>query len=240
MKPKMLRGVMLAALVCGVPTAAPAGDLKMSMQNGRVTIVADNVPLRQILQEWARIGQAHILNIDKLSGPAVTLQLVDTPEKDALDILLRSASGYIAAPRPVAVAGASMYDRITIMASSHPPAAVAGVTPPPTFQRPPPPVEGDEPIEPINVMPNQQSPVVGSYPGMPPGALPPGVQPQFVQPNGVQPMGVPSQSVVQSQPGMPTPQTSPRPGVIPAAPPAPGVPNPYQTQVIRPGGGGGV
>ena len=73
------------------------------MQNGRVTIIADNVPLRQILQEWARVGQTKIVNADKLAGPAhnVTLQLIDAPERDALDILLRSASGYIAAPRPV-------------------------------------------------------------------------------------------------------------------------------------------
>ncbi|HEX6463696.1 MAG TPA: hypothetical protein VFZ98_04560 [Vicinamibacterales bacterium] len=237
MKSNLLRGVLLAALTCCVPASAMAGDLKMSIENGRVTIIADNVPVRQILQEWARIGHSQILNLDKLSGPAVTLQLVDTPEKDALDILLRSASGYIAAPRPVVVAGASMYDRITIMATSRPPAAVAGVPPPPTFQRPPTPT--DELEEPITVAPNQSNPVVGSYPGMPPGVLPPGVQPQVVQPNAAQPVTVP-QPAVQSQPGLPTaPQTSPRPGMLPAAPPTPGVPNPYQPQVIRPGGGGG-
>jgi hypothetical protein len=231
---KMLRSVLLAALACGVSTAAMAGDLKMSIQNGRVTISADNVPLRQILQEWARLGQTRILNVDKLNGPALTLQLVNTPEKDALDILLRSASGYIAAPRAVAVADASMYDRITIMASSRPPAAVAAASPPPTFQRPPQPLdEGDEPI---NVVPNQvqtPNPVVGQYPGM----LPPGVQPQAVQGYPAQPAVV--QPALQSQPGLPAvPQTSPRPGMLPPTTPA-GVPNPYQPQTVRPGGGGG-
>ena len=159
MKSKLLRAVLVASMTCGVSSATFAGDLQMSMQNGRVTILADNVPLRQILQEWARVGQSKILNIDKVNGPAVTLQLVDTPEKDALDILLRSASGYIAAPRTGMVANASMYDRITIMATSRAPAAVAGGAPP-TFQRPPQPIdEGDEPI---NVIPNQgQNPVVG-------------------------------------------------------------------------------
>jgi hypothetical protein len=224
MKSKLLRAVLLAAVACGISTAATAGDLKMSMQNGRVTIMADNVPLRQILQEWARIGQSKILNIDKINGPAVTLQLVDTPERDALDILLRSASGYIAAPRAEVVANASVYDRITIMAISRAPAAVASAPPPP-FQRPPQPIdEGDEPI---NVIPNQpQNPVVGSYPGMPPGMMPNGVQPNVQTPP------------VQSQPGMPTtPQTSPRPGLLPAPQPN-GVPNPYQPTVIRPGPGG--
>jgi hypothetical protein len=225
MKFKLLRLVVLAVATCGLSTAAMAGDLKMSMANGRVTILADNVPLRQILQEWARVGQSKIVNIEKVNGPAVTLQLVDTPEKDALDILLRSASGYIAAPRADRVANASMYDRITIMATSRAPASVASTAPPPTFQRPPQPIdEGDEPI---NVIPNQpqpQNPVVSPYPGMPP-----------VMPNGASQM-----PAVQAQPGIPTaPQTAPRPGALPAPPTPNGVPNPYQPQqVVRPGPGG--
>jgi hypothetical protein len=226
MKLKLLRAAIVASVACSLPAAASAGDLKMSMQNGRVTILADNVPLRQILVEWARIGQSKILNIDKVSGPAVTLQLVDTPEKDALDILLRSASGYIAAPRAELIADASMYDRITIMATSRAPAAVTSAAPPPTFQRPPQPMdEGDEPI---NVIPNQvlQNPVVSQYPGMPP----------TVMPNGAQ---SPQTPALQSQPGMPTtPQTSPRPGMLPTPAAPNGVPNPYQPQVIRPGPGG--
>jgi hypothetical protein len=247
MKSNILRGVLLAALAYGVPTAAMAGDLKMSIQNGRVTIMADNVPLRQILQEWARLGQTKILNADKLNGPAVTLQLVDTPEKDALDIILRSASGYIAAPRPVAVADASIYDRITIMATSRPP-AVTSAAPPPTFQRPPQPVDEEEPI---SVAPNPgQNPAVGVYPGMQPGVqpgmqpgvLPPGVQPQQpVQGYPTLPPGA-QQPVLQSQPGMPVqqPQTSPKPGMLPPPTPTPGIPNPYQPGVVRPGGGGGL
>jgi hypothetical protein len=228
MKSQLLRTAWLAVVIGGMSTAATAGDLKMSMQNGRVTIIADNVPLRQILQEWARVGQSNILNIDKVNGPAISLQLIDTPEKEALDILLRSASGYIAAPRSDVVANASMYDRITIMATSHAPAAVASAPTPPTFQRPPQPIEEND--EPINVVPNQPpNPVVPSYPGMPPGV------------NGVPP--TPNQMpAVQSQPGMPTaPQTSPRPGVLPPTPTMPnGVPNPYQPQqIVRPGPGGG-
>jgi hypothetical protein len=226
MKMKLLRCVFVAAIGCGIAIAASAGDLKMSMQNGRVTIMADNVPLRQILQEWARLGQTNIVNIDKVNGPAVSLQLVDTPEKDALDIILRSASGYIAAPRPVEVANASIYDRITIMAASHPPAAVASAAPPPTFQRPPQPVEEDEPL---NVVPNPnaaQNPVIGQYPGMPPQIVQPGMPP--------------AAPAVQSQPGMPAaPQTLSKPGMLPTPTLPNGVPNPYQPQVIRPGGGGG-
>jgi hypothetical protein len=219
MKQTILRSVLLAAFWCALSVPASAGDLKLSIDAGRVTLIADNVPLRQILQEWSRVGQAKIVNADKLSGPEVTLQLVNMPEKDALDILLRSASGYIAAPRAVALAGASMYDRVTILASSRPPTTtMSSVAPPPTFQRPPQTIDEDEPIN--IAVPNQPqtSPVVSQYPGMPP-ALPQGAQGPGVQ----------------SQPG--APMTLPRPGALPAPQPN-GAPNPYQPAVVRPGGGG--
>lgn len=215
MKKTLLRCGFVAALAVGVSLAAApalAGELKLTMQNGRVTIVADDVPLRQILQEWARVGQTKIVNAEKLSGPNVTLQLLDTSEKDALDVLLRSASGYIAAPRPVQMANAAFYDRVTIMPTSRPPAATATTMTAPTFQRPPQPIDdNDEPIN-VGMQPQMPQPVVGQFPGMPP------------QPG----MG-------QMQPGAPAaPLTSPRPGAV-AAPPQPNaMPNPYQP--IRPPG----
>lgn len=220
MKNIMLRCAFVAALAIGVAAPASAGDLKLTMQNGRVTLIADNVPVRQILLEWARIGQTRIDNADKMGGPAVTLQLVDMPEKDVLDILLRSAAGYIAAPRPFSVANAATYDRITIMATSRPPAATAMSAPTPApFQRPPQPVDDvDEPIN-VTMPPNQPpNPVTSQFPGMLPQnqqAMPP----------------------TANQPG---PLTSPRPGVLPAPPTPNGVPNPYQPgQIIRPNGPGG-
>jgi hypothetical protein len=218
MKNMILRCVFLAALAVGLSVPASAGDLKLTMQNGRVTIIAVDVPLRQILQEWARVGQTKIVNGEKLSGPALTLQLVDTPERDALDILLRSASGYIAAPRPVQMAGAAIYDRVTIMATSRAPAAtaVANTPPPPTFQRPPQPIDdSDEPIN-VSMPPPAPNQVVTPFPGVPPQPM------QQVNPNG--------------QPG-PT-LTAPRPGVLPPTNVPNGVPNPYQP-VVRPGPGGG-
>ena len=221
MKKTFTRCAFLAALAVGVSTPAMAGDLKLSMQNGRVTLIADNVPVRQILQEWARIGQAQIVNADRVSGPTLTLQLVDVPEKDALDILLRSAAGYIAAPRPAVVANAAYYDRITILATSRAPAASASMSVPPPFQRPAPVV--DDVDEPINVtMPPQQ-------PQMQPQ------NPMTTQFPGIQPV-TNQQPTTATQPG---PMTSPRPGALPQPMPN-AMPNPYQPgTVVRPGGGPG-
>jgi hypothetical protein len=222
----ILRCVLLAALAMAVSLPATAGELKLTMQNGRVTLIAENVPVRQILQEWARIGQTRIVNAEKLSGPNVTLQLIDTPERDALDILLRSASGYIAAPRPTPLANAAIYDRVTIfMSTTRAPAqaAATAAAPPPTFQRPMP----DDSDEPINVQmpPQMVNPANQPYPGMPPQGMP-AQQPMPMQPG-------PTTSPV------PGPITSPRPGALPQ-PTMPGTaPNPYQPVPLRPGGGPG-
>jgi hypothetical protein len=222
MKNTLLRCAFVAALAGGFSAPASAGELKLTMQDGRVTIIADNVPLRQILQEWARVGQTKIVNADKMSGPAITLQLINAPERDALDILLRSASGYIAAPRPVPVANAAFYDRVTIMPTSRAPAPTASNSAPaPTFQRPPQPIDDND--EPINVvMPQPNGPVNSQFPGMPPN---PGAMPPMLQP-GQPPQQTPAAS----------PLTLPRPGAVPPQPNQPQMPpNPYQP-IVRPPG----
>src|SRR6476660_3987050 len=106
---RFFRIAAAVALISGSASLSSAGDLKLTLSNGRATLIAQDVPLRQILDEWARIGQTGIVNADKLSGPPMTLQLIDRPEREVLDLILRSASGYIAAQRSVSVPGASVF-----------------------------------------------------------------------------------------------------------------------------------
>lgn len=243
----LLRSAFVTALAFGTPVfaAAQVPNLQLSMQNGRVTLIATDVPVRAILQEWSRIGQTKIINAEKLTGPNMTLQLVNKTEREALDILLRSAAGYMAAARPDGTEGISAYDRITILATSRAPAATAGpLTTPQPFQRAPVPMpaiaeEDDEPVN-VNVPPQQMpqpapgmSPFPGTAPPVAPFATPTpqieGSQPRF-QP-GMMPNQQPGQQPMQ-------PMTSPRPGLLPQ-PPQNGV-NPYQQPgVVRPGGPGG-
>jgi hypothetical protein len=116
--------VTLSILVLALAMALPAeAQLKLQISNGRVTLDAVNVPARQILAEWARIGGTRIVGGDKVTGSPLTLKLVDMPEKQALDIILRNVAGFMAAPRLAsATPGASTYDRILIMATSSAPA----------------------------------------------------------------------------------------------------------------------
>lgn len=230
---RILVAVRHAILICStvLALAAPAwaapGDLKLMIGEGRVTLIADSVPVRTILQEWARLGQSQIVNGEKVMGGPVTLRLIDVPEAEALDVVLRSASGYLAAPRPMQMANASQFDRIVILATSRPTTSATGPTPMPQQQMQPqfpgnpavvaPVVEDeDEPEEQAPPNAPAQMPVTAPRPG-------------FVgSPNA--PAGVQSPAGQQQQPG---PLTAPRPGVIqpqqvpPQQPPPPPRPIPH-------------
>ena len=132
-----LRSLLLAALVAAAtPPLAGAGEFELTIQRGRVTLVAQNAPIQDILAEWARIGQTKIVNGEKLTGSPLTLQLIDVPEEQALETLLRSASGYVVAPRGTPIRGASRFDRIFILVSSGRPSTRALRAPTPSVLQP--------------------------------------------------------------------------------------------------------
>jgi len=111
--------VFSAAVLFSV-LAAPAGaqGVKLQFNAGQVSLSAQNAPIRVILQEWARLGGATIINGDRVAGPPVTLELTGVPERQALDVVLRSVAGYIVAPRRAGSPGASAFDRIMILPTS--------------------------------------------------------------------------------------------------------------------------
>lgn len=122
------------ALLAIVASVAPvrANELELTMGGGRVTILAQDSSLKAILAEWGRVGNTVVIDADKLADERISLELVDVPEAVALRTLLRTATGYMAAPRAVASAGVSRFDRILIMATSKP---AAPANPPATTQR---------------------------------------------------------------------------------------------------------
>jgi hypothetical protein len=119
----MKRLLTAVGLLVTFAIPASAQPLKLQIANGRVTLDAVNVSARQILAEWARIGGTKVVGAD-------TLKLVDMPERQALDIILRNVAGFMAAPRAAAAAaGASTYDRILVMATSAGAAQAASTSP---------------------------------------------------------------------------------------------------------------
>src|SRR5262249_17750772 len=81
------------------------------------------------LVEWARVGQTRIVNGEMVNGEAVSIELTDVPEGEALDVVLSSVAGYIATSRPVEMADRSRFDHIVILATSTAPPLTASTAP---------------------------------------------------------------------------------------------------------------
>ena len=228
-----------------------SADVQVSMHDGRVTIVAKDATLRQIMSEWARVGQTKVVNVERIPGGPMTLELKDVPEDQALDILMRSLSGYLAAPRALQSPTLSRFDRILVMptvaaarapatAATAPPAPVFQAAPTPTFQPPIAPQPDDNDDQPAQNPQNPpgRGPVFTAFP-----------QPQVVNPNAVPGNGLPFVPPPgMNLPGANTPPPA-APSAVPTAPvgvaipgmpvpmPAqPGAPNQNPATIRRPGG----
>ena len=253
--------VGLATLLLG---ASPAfADLRLTMHDGRVSIVAKDATVRQILAEWARVGQTRIVNVERIPGGPVTLELDNVTEMHALEVLLRPLSGYIAAPRAVGAANLSVYDRIIILptlaearpamlAAASPSPGASYPPPSPVFQQAPPlpqPAEDDQTNEPA-------APSVPNFPNVPnaPNAAAPPETMRNPAPNTFQQglevgraefRSLPRTPVTRAGSPLPPSGGVAVPGMIAPAPPQQGQPGqPGQTQppgapgqpVRRPGG----
>jgi len=259
----MRRILLTFALLFVVSLPATAQQLTLAFNEGRVSLEATNVPVRTILVEWGKLGGTKVIGAERIAGSPLTLKLENVAEAQALEIVLRSVAGYMAAPRRVAAgASASTYDRILVMATS--------TTPPPPATRPTPTQgngaangnprfvpprqparqvdQNDEPPEepdqnPPNVpvftfpQPGQQNGQPPIFPGVPTGA---NGQPVItINPYNGAPQGI-SITPPPTPGGAPAfgtsaPGTS-APGMIVAPPLQPGQPG----VVVRPPGPGGI
>jgi hypothetical protein len=239
------------AVLSLVPLRVDAQQMTLQIQDGLVTLDAQNVQVRQILAEWARIGGARIVNGDKVAGGPVTLQLNAIPERQALDTILRGVSGYMLASRQAGSVGASAFDRILILPTSSAPrttAAVpanAGFAPRPMPVQPPEPVETEvvedddhdeadldavvdgsedpDPPDPAEAGPNQPFQRRPPFPN-PMGAQGQPVMPQGVFPGPTQPMEDDEEAPVKQ------PETTSPLNVPPGASTVPGVISPVPQQ----------
>jgi hypothetical protein len=237
MRIKALHILALAAAVWLGAASTASADVHLTMQNGRVSIVAKDATIRQILTEWARVGQTKIVNVERIPGGPMTIELNNVTESHALEVLLRAMSGYIAAPRPVEVANLSRFDRIIVMPTLASARPATGSTPPPVFQQQAPqfmqqplPADDDaddEPAPNVAVPPMNRGPVFNTFPQQPQFVNP--QQPQLANPQmGQQPVqqvpnqpaGFPSAPPFGgvAVPGMVAPAPQPQPGQIPPQP----------------------
>jgi len=122
---------LAAAATLSAPASAAGQDLEVSFEAGLVTLVARDVPVADILDEWSFVGETTFVDAEEMPWETVSLELYDVPEDEALRILLREAAGYIAAPRPTISDQLSRFERVLVMARSENAARAGSYTPPP-------------------------------------------------------------------------------------------------------------
>ena len=110
-----MKTLVFALLLLTWSSPSLAAGLTLTIQNGLVTLDAQDVTVRQILTEWARVGKTRIINVERITGGPITLKVDAMPERQALDIVLRTIPGYLAMPRISPIADGSLYDSIMIM-----------------------------------------------------------------------------------------------------------------------------
>lgn len=232
-------------LTCLAAPARAQQSVTIEFHGGQVTLRAQNAPVRTILAEWARLGGSTVINGERIAGAPITLELTGVPERQALDIILRSAAGYMLAPRRAGSVGASAFDRILILPTSSAPRAPAAapsavraprpLLPQPQFVRPP--AEPDDASGDDGDQGDQEEPVADPRPvpriigpprvGAPPDPI--GLEPETVEPDEDQEEPEsPAQGVAPTPGnpfGVPFGSTS-RPGVV--------TPVPQQQQPARP------
>jgi len=235
------------ALACLLAASAASAEVQVTMHDGRVSIVAKDATLRQIMTEWARVGQTKVVNVERIPGGPLTLELRDVTEDQALDVLMRPLSGYLAAPRAAAAPNLSKFDRILVMptlAAARQATAVASAPSPQPAPFAPPasafqsPQADDNDGAPVELTGAARPPVFTAFP-----------QPQVVNPNAAQqqqqyPF---TPNVVVPNGAAPAQTTAPGavptapvgvsvPGMMVPAPQQPGQPQQGAVPIRRPGG----
>jgi hypothetical protein len=195
--------LVAAAALCASSAVLPAQTaerkLELSFNNGLVRLVATNVTVREILGEWTRRGGSQIINGEKMGGAPITVVFENASEREVLDSLLRSAAGYVLAPRLPNTTAGSQFAVISILPTSQ---AVAG----PTFGGSPAPA----PVRtgPDDEIPPVTPPAVAGQPVNPPANTQPQPDPNANRPagtSGAAPGVVPIVPVVPVGPAAPTP-----------------------------------
>jgi hypothetical protein len=239
---RLKAALLFVVFVAGLAAASTASaDVQITMRDGRVSVIAKDATLRQILAEWARVGQTKILNADRVPSPPLTLQLNNVPETQALDTLLRTVSGYVASPRAEIAPNLSRFDRIAIIPTPAPPmSATSGSAAPPVFPQPQAFQSFPRPAAPVGDdqqdVPNQ-APVFNQFP--PPQVANPAPQNTPMQTPGVTPAPGP---LVLPQGGTPAAAPGAYPGAsaMPVGSAVPGMiaaPPGQPAQPKKPGGG---
>jgi hypothetical protein len=171
-----LAAALLGAAVAGwsaTPGAQSAPrKLDLKFNNGKVTLIAQSVSIREVMAEWAKKCGCLVQGTDRLTGSiTMPVQFDDQPEAVVLESLLRSAGGYLLGPRAAGSTGASIYGSIAVFPVVRGTTTSSSYSPPAPIAAPL--VTGgspDDEIPPVTPVANPQTPP--QTPGRPGGPAP--------------------------------------------------------------------
>jgi hypothetical protein len=113
----------IIAIALGSLVAAQPRPVHVSFDGGRVTIVATDALLADVLAEWSRVGGALIIGADRLPPVRASVNFTGVDEQTAINAIIGSAAGFVVAARDPSSAGVSMFARLVIVSGSVPAAA---------------------------------------------------------------------------------------------------------------------
>src|SRR5207344_1759071 len=67
----------LAGCMCLALGSRASADVRITMGEGRVSLSAKDATVRQILTEWARVGRTQIVNVERIAGGPITIELTN-------------------------------------------------------------------------------------------------------------------------------------------------------------------
>jgi hypothetical protein len=220
--PAAARAQFPAPLGAPAPVTADSEHvLQLSFDpDGRVSLSAKGVTIRDILAEWARQCGCYVVNGDKMTGGPLEVPLLfeHQPQEAVLESLLRPAAGFVLTPARAGVTSKSDFETIYIVATSA--ASASSYLPPPTtspfgVSTPGGPDDEIAPVTPIAPGAALAQPPAASAPPTPTSSAP--------LPPGMAPASYPTTST-------PTPPPPGTPGTfVPIVPVTAGPPQPQAT-----------
>lgn len=113
---------VLVAACLAAPGAATrlvsTAGAHLELLDGRVWLHARDVSVSDILDLWSSVSGTTVVNGQQLPSTPVTLDLLGLPEREALNVLLREAAGYVLAERRDCMECRFVIDRIVVMPAS--------------------------------------------------------------------------------------------------------------------------
>jgi hypothetical protein len=157
--PKFPMRQFAAALPMWLLACLPvSAETRVTIAGGRITVIAKDATAQQILAEWARVGGMTVVNLESLPGGPLTIELTSVSEREALEVLMRSARGYIVTARDTPDDTHSSFERILVMPSGS--TTVVAAAPAPS--RPAPFLDDIDTLPPPGVVLNTQQQSAGA------------------------------------------------------------------------------